>query len=222
MIVVISDNVNGSAQRPGLLKCLKGLSRFHCVGAEDGERYYAFCGNELYVWDYSISTVGDGISGLSWSRHRDFDVQAAIEADTGHIWTLDGKGRVSEFDESIHTDFGAPIPCHYTTPTQAFGGYYRKRNIVKVILSIMSEDGGTFRVRFGGERHICHTNDVPQGSTVSRTMHCPSQEYPRPFVLKPRGIHVHHFWLSIESDGNDGVLWLMGGNIYYTTAGTTK
>ena len=222
MIVCISDNVNGSAERHGLLKSISGLSKYRCIGMEDGQRYYAFCGMDLYVWDYSLSIVSDGITGLSWGRHSGFDVQAAVEADTGHIWMLDGMGRVSEFDESIHDDFGENIPCHYTTPTQTFGGYYRRRNIGKVILSMMSQDGGSFRVRFGHERHICDTDNVDQGSTQTMTLRCPAQEFPRAFVLKPRGLHVHHLWIRVESDGDDGVLWLMGGAIYYTTAGVTK
>ncbi len=222
MIVCISDNVNGNAARPGLLQSMKGIGKYRCIGMEDGQRYYAFCGNDLYVWDYSLSIVSDGITGLSWSRHSGFGVQTAAEADTGHIWLLDGLGRVSEFDESIHSDFGRPIPCHYTTPTQTFGGYYRRRNINKVILSIMSQDGGNFRVRFGHERHICDTDNVPQGSTQTMTLRCPAQEFPRAFVLKPRGLHVHHFWIRVESDGDDGVLWLAGGSIYYTTSGVTK
>ena len=96
MIAVISENVNGNAARPGMLHDMQGAGEAQVTGVEDGRRYYAFVNGSLYVWDYSISSVSDGISSLSWSKHTTFDVQAAMEGDTGTIWMMNASGRVAK------------------------------------------------------------------------------------------------------------------------------
>ena len=216
MIVNISDNVDGSSCRPGLRAAIKGGEEDNCIGATDGERYYAFTGGDMYAWDYSLSSVGDGIHGLSWTRHSGMDaatmdVQAVINAAPYGVYLGTRSGRILHFDRNAGTDLGENIPCRYTTPLQSMGGYYRLHNVVKVILSVRTKSAGTITVGYGGE-------------SLSSQQHISilSQSMPTPVILKPRGLHLHHFQLVLSSDGDDGGLEIMGVTILYNSQGLSK
>ena len=211
MVVVISENVNGSSGRPGLTDVLPTVNYHACVGVEDGKRYYAFVGDELFVWDYSIYSVADGVELLSWSRHEGFDVAAATEADTGKLWLFGADGGIALMDDETDTDFGNKIPCRYTTPLSNFGGYYKLRNIVKLVLGIRSRNGGTVMLRYGGEGQNGRQKIALNGSGMYT-----------PQVVKPRGLRLHHFQLTIESGGDDGGLEIMSVVLLHTAAGNTR
>ena len=211
MIAVISENVNGNAARPGMLHDMQGAGEAQVTGVEDGRRYYAFVNGSLYVWDYSISSVSDGISSLSWSKHTTFDVQAAMEGDTGTIWMMNASGRVAKIDEEADTDFGDAIPCRYRTPTQTFGGYGRVRTVQRAVASILNNPDGDITVTYGGEGQNLlgtYTPDEPQ-----------SGEFWMPLVLKPRAVRVNNFWLEISANGGLAINQI---DLIYTTHSLTK
>jgi hypothetical protein len=203
-VLGISKNVDGSDGRPGLLRSLKSAE--NTAVCTDGSRYYAFLGEELYIWDYSLGTVSEGIYSLSWTRHRGFDLRA-VQFAGGVIWGLNKQGRLSRFSDSLDTDFGEKIACYYTTPTQTFGGYYRKRDVTEVILAVGSETED-LRADFGGE-----------GRTYGMEMHPEySGSNPKPVVIKPRGIHVGHFWVRVSGER----IYLHEVTICYASGGRRK
>lgn len=211
MVVVISENVNGNAQRPGLLGSLKEATAETCLAIDDGERYLAFVGSDLYVWDYTIYAVSDGVNLLSWTRHQSFDVTAATEADTGTIWMLNSPGRVSVLDDSIDTDFGVLFPIQYATPFESFGGYYRLRNVEKIVMGIRSRNGGALMVNYQGEEDYGRQKIELDGSDLIT-----------PVVLKPRALRTRHFQVVLSSNGTDGGVELSSIVLYYSASGTTK
>jgi hypothetical protein len=246
MIVVISENVNGNAARPGLLQDLRTCGEYEAVGAEDGQRYYAFVKDKLWVWDYTISSVSDGISSLSWSRHSPFSAEAVVEADTGTVWFANSSGQISKINEDATTDFGATIPCHYRTPTQTFGGYGRVRTVNRAVLSILNNPDGPIAVEYGGEgqgrwrdgysyldRITSEITTLSGDTIVSKAgksiviktagRYNPdvpeSGEFWMPLVLKPRGVRVNNFWLEISAEGGLAINQI---NIAYTTHSLTK
>jgi hypothetical protein len=203
-VLGISKNVDGSDGRPGLLASLKEAEA--PAVCTDGNRYYAFLGDELYIWDYSLGTVSEGIYSLSWTRHQGFDLKA-VQFSGQTIWGLDAYGRLSRFSDSLDTDFGEKIACYYTTPTQTFGGYYRKRDVTEVILAVGGETED-LRADFGGE-----------GRTYGMDLHPEyAGSYPKPVVIKPRGIHVGHFWVKVSGEK----LHLHEVTIYYASGGKRK
>lgn len=211
MVVVISENVNGNSQRLGLLASMKTADAKICVAMEDGQRYYAFVGNDLYVWDYTIYSVSDGINLLSWTKHQGFDVTAATEADTGTIWMIGSTGRISVFDDGLDTDFGELIPIRYTTPMETFGGYYRLRNVNKILLGIRSRGDGAVMASYNGEEDYGRQKVELDGSNLIT-----------PVVLRPRALRTHHFQMTISSNGTDGGLELSSIVLLHSAAGTTK
>lgn len=211
MVVTISENVNGSAERPGLMNVLSTTNVHACIGVEDGERYYAFIGSELFVWDYSIYAVSDGIDILSWSYHKGLAAVSAIAIDSGELWMFDKDGGISSLDDSAEKDFGIDFPCRYTTPMMDFGGYYKLRNIVKVVIGIRSRNGGAVHIKYGGE-----------GQGREQQIGLYGSDMITPVVLKPRGLRLHHFQVQIESVGTDGGIELDSLLVLYTAAGATR
>lgn len=217
MIVNISSNVDGSTARPGALQDIRKGDESHCMGVEDGKRYYAFTGSGLYVWDYGITSVGnDGITGLSWTRHSGMEqssipIEAALDATPYGLFLLTKTGAVLKLDPNAKDDLGTPIPCRYTTPMQNFDGYYRLRNITKAIVSLRIPETGTVDIGYRGES--IHTEQA----VMLR-----GQPLPTPVILRPRGLHVSHFQMSVSTDGSDGGIEIMGVTILHTAQGNTK
>lgn len=220
MIVSISGNVNGGVSRTGMLHDISSSSQDYCVGAEDGTRYYAFTEHALYVWDYSLSSVGDGIKSLSWTRHSTLhsdaapsnpSPQAIVDAAPYGVYVMARTGRILKFDRATETDAGYAIETTYTTPLQDFGGYYRLCNVVKVILNVRAQKEGIVQISYGGE-----SMDSKQQIRAMVKLQ------PTPIILKPRGLHLHHFQLSIDTAGSGGALEIMGITILYNTQGLSK
>lgn len=221
MVITISDNVNGSDRRPGLLKDIAEAETVFAL--DDGKRYMAFLGDRMYCWDHAISSVSeDGVYGLSWTRHEGIRAETAFDTGDGRLLLMDEYGAIREFSEAYTDDDGEKIPCHYTTATQSFGGYYRKRNVREIILTASSDKGGSFTVRCGSERAVPLSNEL---NTAVRPM-WPStivkREFPTPFVYKPRLFGISHLWVRVESDGSDGGLAIDGMTILYTSHGKVR
>ena len=197
-VAVISEHVNGSAARPGLLHDLAGTDEFRACAGTDGRRYCAFAGEKLYVWDYSLTAVSDGTSAMSWTRHGDFHaVQSVMESGGGRVWMLDGDGKVTAFDETLATDLGAEIPCHYRTPTLTLGGGDRLWRVREVICALRN-DGKPVTVTYGGQgRQMLRTGYEPRIPDTPE-----SGEFRYPLVLRPRGLRVKDFYLELTGEGN--------------------
>lgn len=221
MVITISDNVNGNDHRPGMLAEL--AKNDICFAVDDGKRYMIFIGDKMYAWDHAITSVGDdGVYGLSWTRHSGFDAEAASTIDSGGILLMNRNGMVNDFSEEYTDDNGLPIPCHYTTPTQSFGGYYRKRSIREIILTAMSDMGGQFRVRCGGERVVPRSSELNTPARPIFESKIEKREFPTPLIYKPRMFGINHLWVRVESDGDDGGIAIDGMTILYTSHGKVR
>jgi hypothetical protein len=76
-----------------------------------------------------------------------------------------------------------------------------------VILAVGSETED-LRADFGGE-----------GRTAGMEMHPKyAESYPKPVILKPRGIHVGHFWVRVSGEK----LYLHEVTICYASGGKRK
>jgi len=222
MVVTVSEYVNGNALRDGMLKTIQDSTVWQCTAVTDAERYYLFVDGSMWCWDFSLSPVSEGIRNLSWSRHETFHVQAAFENEPNGFFLMRRNGSIARFHESIQSDDGVPIHCYYRTPTMNMGGYYRKWNINKCIIGMLSKTGCRLKISFGGEGQT--------GNTYRAVVQDTAEDMPFPLILRPRGLHLHHWWLQIESfddhDKDDVAdetdLALLHLQVLYTAAGLTK
>lgn len=114
--------------------------------------------------------------------------------------------------EGLDSDFGEKIRCHYRTPTLDFGGYYRRRNVEQVVLTLGKSRKEPVGIFYGGEGQL-YRHPAP-GFAMEKT----AGDWV-PMVLRPRGLRLHHFFLQVESEGP---LALSEVLILYTSGGKTK
>ena len=232
-ILQISENVNGSDQRHGLLYDLQN-SQLDCSG-DDGKRYYLITNGMMWVWDYSISGVSDGVRGLSWTRHDGFagvKTMSSVEFEI-MIPTLYSDGglrkfamydfRTKEYYISADRELDVPFGHYYTSPTLTFDGYYRLRDVQKLILGVRSVSGGYFTVRYCAERTSNPAHEAEATMLNSHRIEIEkdaNRDFTTPVVLRPRAIHIHHFNFRIESGRGD--VALENAVVTYTNGGVTK
>ena len=216
----ISRNVDGSARRPGLLADLQAASADCVCSMDDGSRYYLKAGDYLWVWDHSLSAVSDGVSGLSWWRHSGIPAESMTCADTTVTYLLDGQGCVRCFDEEAPVDFSA----HWQSPTQTFGGLYRKKHFRQLNLELDTRQGATVTVKAACERTATASAEQrlsDAGGLTRPVAHL--QLEPRAFhtglALRLRAPNISHFSLRLETEGD---LAIFSATMYYTAQGVAR
>ena len=85
-VVSLSRNVNGTAQRPGLLAAVRAADNVESF--DDDRRYWVVADGEAYVWDYTLSGYSEpswfyftGILGVAFMKHNEngFHLDAQAE-----------------------------------------------------------------------------------------------------------------------------------------------
>lgn len=129
----LSDKINGSPTRPGLLAELAAVSKDSVCALDDGRRYLLSVGERAWLWDYSVSTP----QNPSWFLFDNYALEGFASGE-GRIWLLDGDGAISRL-ERVFADYGEPIRKLYRFAAIAPGGYERLRDICDVIISCRAD-----------------------------------------------------------------------------------
>ena len=131
-VMCISQKIDGSAERPGLLYDLEVAGRGQVSSHNDGRRYYLCVNGHVWLWNYRMGSAGapvwflwSGFSAVSWFRYGQSDFH------------LNAEGRVTRLGP-IFSDYGQAIRKLYQFPMQHFGNYDRLKDVLTVILSVRS------------------------------------------------------------------------------------
>lgn len=129
----ISNNVNGTKLRPGLLaESVSNLQNASSVDYQSLGQYWLNVGSKVYMWDYSISPyseTGDTYADarrLSWWLFDNIDAACYFSDDQTLYSGSRSKGNFAKFTTTL-TDFGDPINASYRIPLRDFGliNYYK-------------------------------------------------------------------------------------------------
>lgn len=147
-ILCISQNVNGTAARPGLLKDLAGADRDGVCSVDDDARYWVCANGHAYVWDYALS----GWREPSWFYFTNIPAASFFRAadSLGH---LGGSGAVSVFRRAF-LDYGEAIEKVYRFPAQFFGSYDRLKDVLSVLFSVRSDTDTEVRIQYQSDYEI--------------------------------------------------------------------
>lgn len=141
-IECISRNVNGTAQRPGLLHDVKTAGADMTCSFDDDNHYWVCSNGKAYVWDYLLSAWKDpswfyftNINGIAYIRNVD------------KSYHLDPQGRVTLF-ERVFMDYGGAIEKVYQFPPQFFDTYDRLKDILHCIFTVRSDTDSVIRIQY--------------------------------------------------------------------------
>ena len=125
-VELLSEKVNGSDRRPGLLYDLRITGS--AVGFHDGGRYWLAVNSHVYLWDCRLGSdprwfYFTQMEGIAWWTHG------------GRRYHLNGAGRVTKLGNT-YSDYDGPIPKVYRFPKRHFGDYRLRKRILWAILAL--------------------------------------------------------------------------------------
>jgi hypothetical protein len=149
----ISRKVNGTPSRDGILKKVQRVGAARCSSFDDNSRYWLVVGDEVYVWDYVLSSYKDpsffyltnipAISFVGGERETHY-----LHGD-GRITALGDFSAVdSAFSPFDNTDYGMAIPKRYSTPVLFFGDGDFLKDVNNVIFTVSSNTWSRMQITY--------------------------------------------------------------------------
>ena len=216
----ISRNVNGTAERRGLLYDVRKAGDV-CT-CDDGDRYWLAANGHVYVWDYVLSSA----SKPSWFYFTNIRAAAFFLADET-VHHLSPSGRVTRM-ERTYADFNGPIDKVYRFATQHFGSYDRLKDVRRVVFQTRSDTDTKIRITYKSDYET--RRDLTDIESFSWRL-CPRDlthrylgvpQFALAAVRKPGCRHVRHFTMTLENHEAFRDMSLVGAQIYYNYQGRDR
>ena len=199
-VVCLSDKVNGSDARPGLLYDFRVAGAAPHCSLNDGKRYWLAVNGHTWIWDYSLSDYKSPV----WFYFTGLSPRALSLRDG--VPCLFDAPRVVRLGATFN-DFGGPIRKVYQFPVRNFGNYERLKNVRSVRLSFRPDAPSEIELTYETD-YETRADAVPlviQGydRLTERNLEIRDLSVPRhaaTFRRKPKCKHVRHFSMRLEND----------------------
>ena len=229
----ISKKVNGTPARAGILQKVRAVGADRCVSFDDDARYWLVIGDEVYVWDYVLSSYKDP----SFFYLTNIAAVSFVKAENVvHYLRRDGRitamGRFTEadspFGDFMYSDYGSPIEKKYVTPYMFFGDYDNLKDVTGVIFTVSSDTWSQMRVTYTTD---CETRqDLTDVRYLyhmlsPRNLHarCLSRKtFATTVRRKPGCRHVRYFSITIDSAEAGMDMSLVSAQIFYKKQGRDR
>lgn len=217
----LSRNVNGTAQRPGLLEDVRKASAT-ATSFDDGNRYWVCANGRVYLWDYLLSPWKDpswfyftNVPGIAYFR--------TVEKS----YHLDSHGRVTVFERSF-LDYYNAIEKVYQFPPQFFDSYDRLKDVLYCIFTVRSDTDSVVRIRYDSDYET--RDDLTEIRSLSWRLvprnlayRCLSvQRFAHVARRKPGCRHVRHFAVRLENRELAQDLSIISAQIYFRYLGRDR
>lgn len=220
----ISDKINGSTVRPGLLYDFRVAGNGDVVSMDDGKRYWLAVNGHIWLWEYSISAESDpvwfyftGLSPLSMSIRNDV------------VFVFDAQNRAAKLSEEIYDDFETPIRKVYQFPVRNFGGYDRLKDVRTVIFSLGADTPSEISVVYQTDYEtredridlaVSGNDRLTNRDLTIRDLS--AQRYAATFRREPHCNHVRHFSMRLESEAQGKTIALYSAEILMRYSGRDR
>ena len=207
----VSEKINGSDARPGLLYDMRvtGSGTVYATGSgracslDDGKRYWLSINGHVWVWDYSISSGSDpawfyftGLSPLAFSM-RD-----------GVPCLFDAQNRAVRLSGNIFSDFGdTAIRKVYQFPARSFGRHDRFKDVLTILFSLRPDapcdTSVIYETDYETRADLCNLTVAGYDRLTERNLEVRDLSVPRHaaiFQREPRCLNVRHFSLRLENN----------------------
>ena len=196
----LSEKVNGSDTRPGLLYDFRVAGSAPVCSLDDGKRYWLAVNGHVWLWDYSVSDEKNPVwfyfTGLS-PRALAMRDGAPLLLDTPRVVRLG----------AVYSDFGEPIRKVCQLPARNFGSYDRLKNVRSVLFSLRADEPSEVSVTYETD-YETRADAVPLSvpgydRLTERDLEVRDLSVPRraaAFRRRPECRHVRHFAVRLENN----------------------
>lgn len=225
-VMSISRNVNGGDLKPGLLADLRAVSADLVASVDDGSRYWVVANGHAYLWDYELRSYRSDVSKLSWFYFENI-TGVAFAQHLQETYYLGSAGKVTKFIDS-YTDYGGAIEREYMFAVQDFGGYYRLKDVVKVVFTIRSDTNSRMDIEYNTDYETREDSSpvlaysyslVPRNLTY-RILSVIRYAYTA--VRRPGCKHIRHFSMRLYNNAAGQDMSLISAQIFFNLQGVDR
>ena len=221
-IECISRNVNGTAQRPGLLAAVREAGKDLTCSFDDDNRYWVCANGQVYLWDYLLSSWKDP----SWFYFTEVSGIAYIK-NVDKYYHLNAEGRVTKWARNF-VDYENAIEKVYQFPPQFFDTYDRLKDILYCIFTVRSDTDT--------EIDILYQNDYENRYDLTPIKSWSWRMSPRNLAYRclnvqrfayvarrnPPCRHVRHFSMRLTNNKAAQDLAILSAQIYFRYLGRDR
>lgn len=150
-IVPVSDNINGSYERPGLLQ--EDLTFLKAATSYDlGNKYYLCVKDHCYVWDYKISFETKSPKKLTWYYYTNIKARCWFAVDNTLCYGHSENGLLVKFINASN-DFGNPIQGLWKSPLLDFGYTDYEKTITDFWLTTRANSSSSITVNIYNDKY---------------------------------------------------------------------
>ncbi len=237
-IVCISRKINGSAERPGLLRDIAEGAEDNICSCDDGTHYYLTSNGHTWAWNYELSSWKDP----AWFYLTNTNAVALI-CEAGEIFQIDNRGRLVGLHNQFN-DYGSSIERVFCFPTMNFGSYDNRKNVNSVIVTLGAYELENTRLSYLTDYETradltnlrivpLQTGDSSVSSAALPTQSRPqssagvgtrpqSDSFPAVFRRRPMCRRVLHFTMKLENNNLNEDLELIGAQVLYNLQGRVR
>ena len=224
-IQCVSDKINGSDIRPGLLYDLRVAGRATVCSLDDGKRYWLSVNGHVWLWDYSVS----GADNPVWLYFTGLSPRAFSTRD-GVPCLFDAQNRAVRLSGLVFSDFGeTPIRKVYQFPVRNFGDYDRLKDVRTVLFSVRADAPSDTTVIYETD-YETRTDRVSLATPgydrlTERNLEIRDLSVPRhaaTFRRNPNCKSVRHFSMRLENNVAGQDLSILSAEIRYRFAGRDR
>lgn len=224
-IQCVSEKVNGSDIRPGLLYDLRVAGQGPVHSLDDGKRYWLSVNGHVWLWDYSVSGADNPVcfyfTGLS---------PLAFATRDGVPLLFDAQCRAVRLSGLVFSDFGeTAIRKVYQFPVRNFGSYDRLKDIRTVLFSVRADAPSDTSLIYETdyETRTDRVNLTTPGydRLTERNLEVRDLSVPRhaaTFRRDPHCRNVRHFSMRLENNTVGQDLSVFSAEILYRFAGRDR
>lgn len=219
-IECLSENVNGTDQRPGLLADVRASGPV--TGFDDGNHYWVVANGHAYLWDYLLSNWKEP----SWFYFTNIP-GVAFTRTVSKSYHLDANGRVTVFTRDF-MDYGKAIEKVYQFPPQFFDSYDRLKDIQYCIFAVRSDTDSEVQIRYVSDYETRYDKTNIRSfswrlSPRNLAYRCLSvQRFAHLDRRKPGCRHVRHFSMRLEGNELAQDLAIVSAQIYFRYLGRDR
>ena len=197
----LSEKINGSDTRPGLLYDMRTAGSGPVCSLDDGKRYWLAVNGHIWLWDYAISDS----KSPAWFYFTGLDARALSIRD-GTPCLFNAALRTVRLGPTL-SDFGEGIWKAYQFPARNFGSYDRLKDVDTALFSLRADAPSDVSVLYETdyETRADRVNLHVEGHDrlTDRNLEVRDLSVPRHaavFKRRPKCRHVRHFSLRLENN----------------------
>lgn len=221
-IECVSRNVNGTAQRPGLLEDVRFVDHDAVCSFDDDNRYWVCANGHVYLWDYLLSSWKDP----SWFYFTNVDGVAYMR-NVDKSYHLNATGRVTVFLRNF-MDYEGAIDKVYQFPPQFFDTYDRLKDVLYCIFTVRSDTDSVVDILYQSDYEDrldlipiqSYSWKLTPRNLAYRCLRV--QKFAHVARRKPGCRHIRHFAMRLTNNEVAQDLAILSAQIYFRYLGRDR